>query len=349
MAGTTVRRDFEEVACLLCDAKQERLLFELPDYNQGCPGLFRIVQCRNCDLVYLNPRPSQKVIHQYYPPEEWIRVKLKVSLEKGEISGKPWRQIMARRSSPILSRRVRGRILEIGSGDGLFLRHLMEKGWDCVGVEPDPEASQYAREVCGVSVQTGSPDTIDFPPHSFDVTSLFAAIEHLPNPLETLKKLKGLIQEDGFIYIGSVPNFDSFDRRLFGKRWAHLNAPRHLYHFTPQTLNKVLERIGLFSEAVGMQSSEGKTVMGYTDSLRYHLRDMGLPVGRKSRPGGISEEGGSGCWERIFSSKTKQTIHVLEYGIFRAIGQIADACQKGSVFSVIAKKREGGFLKEERP
>jgi len=344
MNTPTVEAHFEEVSCILCGEAKDRLLFKSIDYNRKCPGLFKVVQCKHCDLVYVNPRPTQRSIHHFYPSQEWTRVARRATLENAEVLGMHWREFMAQRASVILSHRKQGRVLELGSGDGLFLRYFLEKGWDCVGIEPSIEASQYARDVFGVPVQTKTLEDVDLPEASFDVVILFAAIEHFHDPLTTLKKIAKLIKKDGIVYLGAIPNFESLDRILFGKRWAHMNLPRHLYHFTPRTFDHILKKAGLRTLRRGMQSHEGKNrlgMMGYTDSLRYALRDFRQTSKEDSQAQSLKRR--PPPQTRSIFVHLKRPMQYAEYITFRVIGNFANVLGRGSTFWVLAERQDKTF------
>lgn len=331
-----MRATFEEVACELCGSRDSQSLYHLRDYERGFAGEFHIVACTKCRLVFLNPRPTPETIGAYYTPDDWYRAKRRVSLEEAQISNRPWREIQAFRCRPILLYKQTGSILDIGCGDGLLLKFLSEKGWDCHGIETGALAVQYAI-THGLDVKQRSIESASFPENSFDVMSLFASIEHLHHPLKTLRKISSFLKKDGILYVGGIPNFDSFERKLFGKRWMHLNAPRHLYHFTPKTMALVLKEAGYQQKGIGFYSYEGRTALGYTESLRHFLSDGGLYPPK--RP-----EGQTVSPKEEFQSEKRGKFHLLdmfhfmETSFFMGLGKWLDRLGKGGHFWIVAEK-----------
>jgi len=327
------RTSFEEVSCELCGAEETRPIFEVKDYERGFPGAFQIVQCRKCQLTFLNPRPTKEAIGAYYTRDDWYRAKEGVSLEEAQISNRPWREIQAFRCRPVLTYKESGTILDVGCGDGLLLKFFSEKGWHCYGIERGEIAASYARGL-GLEVRQESIEEISFQENFFDVVSFFAVIEHLHHPLSALRKVSRFLKEDGFLYLGGIPNFECFERKLFGRRWMHLNAPRHLFHFTPQTMKPLLEEAGYREVDSGFYSQEGRVVMGYTESLRHVLSDWGMYPPKK--PEGPTAS--SGEERRKRPDFLLNTLHGIETTFFIGLGKVSNRIGKGSQFWVIAKK-----------
>jgi SAM-dependent methyltransferase len=133
-------------------------------------------------------------------------------------------------------------LLDVGSGDGDFLRRALRSGYRAVGQEINAEAVASAQKA-GVDVRLGELDEVAFPPASFDVVRLWHVLEHVPDPVRTLKTVHGLLRPNGLLVLG-VPDFASPARRLFGVRWSGLQLPYHRHHFTHATLRATLEAGG---------------------------------------------------------------------------------------------------------
>jgi len=331
------KSEFEEVNCGLCGSRDYRVLLRVKDYERGLPGIFLIVSCRQCQLVFLNPRPTEEGISFYYTQDEWSRAKGAVPIEAARISRRPWRETQAFRCRPILAHRQTGAILDVGCGDGLLLKFLSEKGWECHGIEVGSVAVEYAR-MQGLNVREARIEEISFPENSFDAVSFFGVLEHLHHPLEALRKVSSFLKKEGILYLGGIPNFNSFERRLFGKRWMSLNAPRHLYHFTPETTALLLAKSGYRVINSGLYSHEMGVVMGYTESLRHLLSDWGLYPSKEPEDLAVSFEGGKTAKTERRPSFLLDAFHHVENTFFIGLGKLADSFGKGSNFWVIAKK-----------
>ena len=322
----------EYISCNLCGADDTELLFKAKERDLGTEEIFNIVKCKKCGLVYINPRPDKIEIKKYYPFPYWPRANERVDINKATILNEPWQKIMRIRTTHLLKYIKNGKILDIGCGDGFFLKYLKEKGFEVYGVEPGEVASRYARDVLGLNVFTGELEDARYPDNFFDGVSLYAVLEHLPDPLKTLKEVKRILKPDGILYI-CVPNFSGLESKIFKGKWACIKSPTHLYHFTPSTLIKMLKKAGLTMIEMKQFSSLGKCTMGYSESLRYLLLDYHILPSKKY----MQKE------EIFFHKKSKKFLwkdifHNIEFFIFKTIGNIADVFHIGSNLSLIAKK-----------
>jgi SAM-dependent methyltransferase len=120
-----------------------------------------------------------------------------------------------------------------------------------------------------------------FPDSSFEIVTLWHVMEHLPHPVETLKRIRALLKPGG-ILVTAVPNFDSVQAQVFRSRWYHLEVPRHLYHFTPTTLRRLLDAEGFDVLAEYHQSPEHNWA-GILGSLVPLVASNGSYAGRLAR------------------------------------------------------------------
>ncbi len=140
--------------------------------------------------------------------------------------------------------RRRGRLLDVGCGAGDTLRAWVGQQDECVGLETDPRAAATARERLGMDVRVGRLEDQGFPPASFDVVTLSHVLEHVPRPREVLGRCAELLRPGGEILLW-VPNFDSPLRALFGTAWFPYEVPRHVWHFRPTDVLRLLREAGL--------------------------------------------------------------------------------------------------------
>lgn len=136
----------------------------------------------------------------------------------------------------------RGKILDVGCGAGKLLSVAKSVGFECHGAEP----AEAARKILINNGCRAYPSIheVTMPPNYFDVIVFNQSLEHIPDPMAALKKAVSLLKENGLMII-SVPNFVSNERRVFGMFWRHVDVPRHLYHFSPQTIDYLAENLGL--------------------------------------------------------------------------------------------------------
>lgn len=220
----------ESIACNLCRCPSAT--HWLTSINRVAGESFDVVQCPHCGLRYTSPRPTADELAAYYPepppPPRSARILR--------------RWLRRRRALWSAAGLPPGRALEIGCGDGWMLDALRRLGWDVVGTERSPQGAARARSL-GLDVRVGELAGCGFALQSFDLMILWHVLEHLHDPLGTLTEVRRLTRPSGRLVV-AVPNVASWQARVAGRRWFHLDLPRHLYHFDPQTLAATLGRAG---------------------------------------------------------------------------------------------------------
>jgi len=135
-----------------------------------------------------------------------------------------------------------GRVLDIGCGNGLYLSFLKSLGWDVTGFDIEDHIAPVLKET-GVSVFTGNLEAFSAVRGTYDLITMWHVLEHLHEPLKDLKTIRKLLSDHGSILI-EVPNSDSPAAKLFRSDWYQWDLPRHLSHFTPQSLIRMLNESG---------------------------------------------------------------------------------------------------------
>ena len=138
-----------------------------------------------------------------------------------------------------------GRLLEIGCGPGVDLVEFRSQGWQVEGVEPNPHAVELGQERYDLELFQGTLEETaqQLSSNAYDVILFNHVFEHIATPHTTIELCAELLSEDGLIVI-EVPNFGSLSRKLFGEYWGDHDVPRHLYHYTPESLNHLLGTYG---------------------------------------------------------------------------------------------------------
>ncbi|RZS47546.1 methyltransferase family protein [Sphaerotilus mobilis] len=238
--------ELEDRPCPLGCAPSDVAVLSGCDRIHGLPGRFNVVCCGQCGLTRTNPRPTASTIGAYYPAD--YAPYLAVDTRPGRPKDKFRHRLRSRltrfwgRDTRRLPAILPGHMLEVGCASGNYLREMKPKGWTVEGIEFSDHAAAQARET-GLHVQTSSIEGASEPQMRPDLIAAWMVLEHLHEPIAALRKLRGWIKDDGYL-VGAVPDFDAFDRRIFGTYWYALHLPAHLYHYNQETLKAVLAQGG---------------------------------------------------------------------------------------------------------
>lgn len=134
-------------------------------------------------------------------------------------------------------------VLDIGCGNGNFLKNLIDKHYNGYGVELPSKAAERALRVLGPNLRIGQLYEADFKAHFFDAVTMWHVFEHLPTPQNTLRIIDNILKSNGYLMI-SMPNINSCQSRLFKGKWLHLDPPRHLFFFDISDLMRILKTFG---------------------------------------------------------------------------------------------------------
>jgi 2-polyprenyl-3-methyl-5-hydroxy-6-metoxy-1,4-benzoquinol methylase len=162
-----------------------------------------------------------------------------------------------------------GRALDLGCGNGAYLLLLKKMGWDVIGVDMNDNVSREVKEA-KIPVLTGELEELKLEENSFDLITLWHVLEHLHDPLKTLKLVHRLVKDDGILFV-EVPNNTSALSRLFKSNWFAWDLPRHLCHFSPTSLSKMLNQAGF---EITMIRHLSKNTLG--KSIAYWLESLGI-------------------------------------------------------------------------
>jgi 2-polyprenyl-3-methyl-5-hydroxy-6-metoxy-1,4-benzoquinol methylase len=223
---------FELASCNLCSSKEFRSYLEKDNW--------KLVKCRECGLIFLNPRPTWETIKRMYGPNQYnylVGGKKYVNAEKEMVE----KYLVTVKTIEKFKRK--GKILEIGSATGYFLKAAKMRGWKVYGVEICKDGVEYAKREFKIGTSLGTLEEVNFPSNFFDVIVMYHTLEHLTDPLTVLKEVKRILKNDGLVNI-SVPNVSCWERILQGKKWGTFELPSHLYCFSPLTLQKLLQKAG---------------------------------------------------------------------------------------------------------
>lgn len=253
-------------ACLLCGGSLEKQYSDVRDSYSG--ESFSILRCPRCDLGRTAPVPGE--LGKYYPPTY-----------HGGRHGITANYCVARRTR--LLRNTCGgtakKLLDIGCGEGTFLLKTRDAGWSVFGTELKPQAARAA----GLEVWESIEESSKAAP--FDCITLWHSLEHLGDPLTTLRSARELLHPDGRLIV-AVPNAGGLQARLFGPQWLHLDVPRHLHHFTKTSFTKLVDTAGFDVAQTWHQEFEYDFLGWVQSALNKMLTEpnvlFGLLTGRRS-------------------------------------------------------------------
>jgi len=264
--------------CPVCGNTQRELLYnDLTDRVFGvAPGIWTLYRCKQCESAYLDPRPNRTTIglayKDYYThtaedaPEaqpksplvrqlhawlnDYINARYGLNRKPAGLGGRwlvslvPSFKAKADAKLRHLSRPPTngGRLLDVGFGNGGFLKLATEMGWNAEGIDFDPKAVEVAR-ARGLKVRCASVLDLTERNEQFDVITLSHVIEHVQDPIALLNVLYRLLKPGGLLWL-ETPNIDSLGAKNFGRNWRGLETPRHLVLFNTESLKSSLTRVG---------------------------------------------------------------------------------------------------------
>lgn len=200
------------------------------------PG-FEVLRCPDCGLGRTWPPERPDKIGARYPESYYGR---------GNVRFNPLFEALVRwfrrRRCAVLHNRVpHGPVLDVGCGRGLILSYLRDLGYEPHGVEFSQTAARHAREVLKLPVTVD--DFVKAPREKdrYNAIVFWHSLEHFSNPVAAVARAHDALKPGGLLVV-AVPNYDSLQARVFGRRWFHLDIPRHYYHFGARSLEAVLTR-----------------------------------------------------------------------------------------------------------
>lgn len=227
-------------ACPICKGNNFDPFNKCTDFTTSLEE-FAIVTCKTCGFLITSPRPDSNSIGKYYQSENYIS---HTNSSKNLID-KIYKTVrsftLQWKLNLIQSYKPSGKILDFGCGTGEFLNTCKTANWVCTGVEPSVAAREKASQLTNPNIV----GTLSQTDHSkFDVITLWHVLEHVENLNEKLTELKSYLAEGGIIFI-AVPNHESLDAKIYKSFWAGYDVPRHLWHFSQSTMNRLLSSHGL--------------------------------------------------------------------------------------------------------
>jgi len=227
--------------CQLCGSSERRTKFSEPPFD--------ILECTDCGLVYVTPRLSSEALAEVYGASYWKSDNPKNRGYSDYAKDGPLYLKTFQRRMALVNKWVHGksRVIDIGCAAGFFIQVMAEHGHDVLGIEPSAPIAEHAKQAVGADrILIGDLDSVPkhcIAPGTFDLVTMWDVIEHIPDPQQTLHHVRQLLAPGGKLLL-ETQNVSSHWARMLGRRWHHYKHEEHLYHFTPQTIERLLGDCG---------------------------------------------------------------------------------------------------------
>jgi 2-polyprenyl-3-methyl-5-hydroxy-6-metoxy-1,4-benzoquinol methylase len=241
----------ESIPCPLCGSARSRPFLQ-------CDG-FGFVRCRDCAVVFQNPRPVFDDLRKRYGAD-YFAYEL---ANEGNFFGlmrlglKDIR--FQERAADLHAPRT---FLDIGCATGMLIESMKKEGWDVQGVDVCRESAEYGKSHRGVDIFPGTLEEAHFPDGAFGAVHFSHLIEHVPDPRGFLSEVRRILAPGGYALI-TTPNIDGFQARLFGKAWRSAIAD-HLVLFSRKTLVRLVTESGF---DVGQSVTWGGLAVGTAPAI----------------------------------------------------------------------------------
>lgn len=232
---------------------------KLPEYMH-----LRLLECRNCDILYASPMFSAGTLAAAYHEAAY----------DSDAVAKQAAKTYSRHLEALLPQLGnRNGAIDIGAGNGAFLHYLLEAGFEnVVGIEPSASAMAAASPDVKPHLRTGLFNPADFTKESISLITCFQTIEHVDDPLRLCRDAFELLRPGGAVLL-IAHNRRAFSARLLGRKSPIFDL-EHLQLFSRKSLGRLLD-------AAGFQNVRVSTVVNRYP-ISYWSRLFPMPAGMKS-------------------------------------------------------------------
>ena len=273
-------------SCVVCGGTQAEDLYAAPGFKDPSRS-FQLRRCENCELVFADLEPED--IAGAYDADYY-----KTAYPDYEKDAK----VHERNADVVLDQIERltepGRLVEIGSAFGFFLKSAARRGWTGTGYEMSDYAAAMARERYGVDVRAEDFVSAQVEGDA-DLVVMLDTIEHLLDPGAMVEKAAEILRPGGLFYL-TTGDLDSVFARISGRRWRMIAPPLHVYYLTPKTIRRLLGNYGLGVlevthppkyhdiSSVARHFSRGRIALPWSLPVPINLGDTMAVLARKEQP-----------------------------------------------------------------
>ncbi len=228
-----------DVDCEFCGPSKSERVTSARDYETDLNIEFTVRRCTSCGLVFTSPRPSMTDLFKHFYADNYVCYTsggITTRLRESYLNASRYRHL--KHLVP-----ANGRFLDVGCSYGAFIHYLdSSTDWDVYGCEPQPEMAENARQQ-GLNVKTATLVEAGYPDNFFDVVYMSHVLEHVPNVRETILTVIRILKPGG-LFITENPDIDAPSRSVFRHTWWGYHLPRHLTHFSHNTMRMALTSVG---------------------------------------------------------------------------------------------------------
>jgi SAM-dependent methyltransferase len=234
--------------CPCCGSSNIKAVLKAEDFTVSHEK-FSIWECADCTLRFTQDVPDAASVGPYYKSETYISH----SDTKEGLVNNLYHKVRQRtlKGKYALVQKVTGlktgQLLDLGAGTGAFLNFMHTNQWNVMGLEPDNEARAKAKELYNLDLKN-SDQLYQLPEGSFDAITMWHVLEHVHELHRYIEQLHKLLKKNGKLII-AVPNYTSYDASVYKEYWAAYDVPRHLYHFSPASIKKLVSLHGMRVES----------------------------------------------------------------------------------------------------
>lgn len=288
--------------CTLCGSDNSNVVIRTKDFQYDGVEEFDYHRCAGCGIVFLSPRPDAHTLCSYYPQKKYYTHRL--SEEDASLRGRIRHSVISQeygytgqgvedklppvirklifhlfRNSIIMPSPVDGgRLLDVGCGNGYWMRIFTEFGWVCEGVDTDDNCVDICKQQ-GMVTRLGDIFDPCLAEGEYDCLLMLNVLEHTTDPVAVTRRAHSLLKPGGQLVV-TVPNYGGFESRIFKRHWRGIEAPRHMFQFTDETLTRILSEAGF---AIRRKQFNSWFVSQWRESINYLVRDSFRDLKRTKR------------------------------------------------------------------
>jgi SAM-dependent methyltransferase len=312
----------QRLGCPCCGEQAITHWMQVPERQQIQAGCYDLLRCSSCRHTWLANPPTPEQMSYYYGPQYHRAVG-----SSGETSPARWK----RQLQVIQRYKSGGQILDVGCSSGGFLAYLKGDSWALNGIEASLPTAERARAITGGNIVAGDVMDAVFPPASMDVITCSDVLEHLYEPQAVLRRISTWLKPGGIFYV-FVPNIMSWEARAFRSYWYGLDLPRHLHHFSVESLTALAKdaKLGQVHMVTPAGSYLEHSASIWLDSA---LRQAGM----RNTPEPLNLTGDVGVAWRVLRKGVRVSVQAL-------YSRVASVCGSAPSLQAVFQKDDGSEL-----